>query len=52
MLPPHAVAPHVLRALRERLGEDFAGGVVINLGKRSYTYEDRLHVLPLDTLWR
>ena len=41
-----------LRALRERLGEDFAGGVVINLGKRSYTYEDRLHVLPLDTLWR
>ncbi|WP_281399391.1 hypothetical protein [Streptomyces flaveus] len=31
---------------------DFAGGVVINLGKRSYTYEDRLHVLPLGTLWR
>ncbi|MER7197431.1 hypothetical protein CG723_29435 [Streptomyces sp. CB01635] len=41
-----------LRALRERLGEDFAGGVVINLGKRSYTYEERLHVLPLDALWR
>jgi predicted AAA+ superfamily ATPase len=41
-----------LRALRDRLGDEFVGGAVINLGKRSYTYDDRLHVLPLETLWR
>lgn len=41
-----------LRELRDRLGGDFVGGAVINLGRRSYTYDDRLYVLPLDTLWR
>lgn len=41
-----------LRLLRDRLGEDFVGGVLLNLGTRSYTKEDRLHVLPLDALWR
>lgn len=40
-----------LRLLRDKLGADFAGGVVINLGRLSYTYEDRLHVMPLDRLW-
>ena len=40
-----------LRLLRDRLGQEFLGGVVLNLGQRSYTYEDRLHVLPLDHLW-
>lgn len=40
-----------LRLLRDRLGTSFLGGVVLNLGQRSYTYEDRLHVLPLDRLW-
>lgn len=40
-----------MRMLRDRLGDSFVGGVVINLGQRSYTYEDRLHVLPLDRLW-
>jgi predicted AAA+ superfamily ATPase len=40
-----------LRLLRDRLGSAFVGGVVINLGQVSYTYEDRLHVLPLDRLW-
>jgi predicted AAA+ superfamily ATPase len=40
-----------LRLLRDKLGDSFTGGVVVNLGQRSYTYEDRLHVLPLDRLW-
>lgn len=40
-----------LRLLRDRLGGDFVGGVLLNLGQRSYTYDDRLHVMPLDRLW-
>jgi predicted AAA+ superfamily ATPase len=40
-----------LRLLRDKLGTDFLGGVLLNLGQRSYTYEDRLHVIPLDRLW-
>jgi len=40
-----------LRLLRNKLGSTFVGGTVVNLGQRSYTYEDRLHVLPLDRLW-
>jgi predicted AAA+ superfamily ATPase len=40
-----------LRLLRDKLGDAFVGGAVVNLGQRSYTYEDRLHVLPLDRLW-
>ena len=40
-----------LRLLRDKLGAAFVGGAVVNLGQRSYTYEDRLHVLPLDRLW-
>jgi uncharacterized protein len=40
-----------LRLLRDKLGSDFAGGVVLDLGPRAYTKEDRLHVLPLDRLW-
>ena len=40
-----------LRLLRDSLGSDFVGGVVLHLGPRSYTKEDRLHVVPLDSLW-
>lgn len=40
-----------LRLLRDTLGSDFLGGVVLYLGPRSYTKEDRLHVVPLDHLW-
>jgi uncharacterized protein len=40
-----------LRLLRDKLGSAFVGGAVVNLNQRSYTYEDRLHVLPLDRLW-
>ncbi|RRD05187.1 ATP-binding protein [Arachnia propionica] len=37
--------------LRDLLGERFLGGIMMTTGKRSYTYQDRLHVLPVDRLW-
>ncbi len=41
-----------LRLMRDRLGDDFVAGVLINLGQRSYRYDDRLYVISLDRLWR
>ena len=41
-----------MRQLRDLLGSSFVGGVVFYTGNRSYTYDDRLHVLPIDRLWR
>ena len=40
-----------LRILRDKLGDEFVGGVVLHLGIHSYTREDRIYVLPLDRLW-
>jgi hypothetical protein len=40
-----------LRYLRDKLGRDFVAGVVLYLGRLSYTKDDRLHVIPLDRLW-
>ena len=40
-----------LRSLRGLMGDAFLGGVVLNLGQRSYTIEPRIHVLPVDRLW-
>ena len=40
-----------LRKLREALGDRLIAGVALNTGVRSYTFEDRLHVMPLDRLW-
>lgn len=40
-----------LRKLRDAVGEAFVAGVVLYTGERGYTYEDRLHVLPIDRLW-
>ena len=40
-----------LRRLRELLGNAFLAGVALYTGARSYTYEDRLHVMPIDRLW-
>jgi predicted AAA+ superfamily ATPase len=40
-----------LRKLRDAVGEAFVAGVALHLGARSYTAEDRLHVLPVDRLW-
>ena len=41
-----------LRKLRAAVGSQFIGGYVLNLGPRSYTYEDRLHCISLDRLWK
>lgn len=41
-----------LRKLREALGSRFIAGVAVSTGPRSYTYEDRIHVMPIDRLWR
>lgn len=40
-----------LRLMREKLGDYFVAGVVINLGRRSYRYDDRLYVVAMDRLW-
>jgi len=40
-----------LAKLRDSLGAQFIGGIVLHLGERSYTYADRLHVVPLDRVW-
>jgi predicted AAA+ superfamily ATPase len=37
--------------LRDALGAQFVGGFALYLGERSYTFADRLHVVPLDRLW-
>lgn len=41
-----------LRKLRNALDTRFLGGVVLHLGRRAYTHDDRLHSLPVDRLWR
>jgi len=41
-----------LEQLREALGPRFRAGVVLTTGRRSYTYADRLHVMPIDRIWR
>lgn len=40
-----------LAQLRDLLGARFIGGIVLTTGSRSYTYEDRLHGMPIDRLW-
>lgn len=40
-----------LRQLRDAVGPRFAGGIILTTGSRSYTYADRLHVMPIDRLW-
>lgn len=40
-----------LRLLRDKLGSSFRGGVVLHLGSRSYTKEERIYVAPVDRLW-
>lgn len=39
--------------LRDLFGDRFVAGIAFSTGERSYsTDEDRIHVLPLDRLWR
>jgi predicted AAA+ superfamily ATPase len=40
-----------LRKLRDATGDLFVGGFALHLGERSYTFEDRIHVVPLDRIW-
>lgn len=40
-----------LGQLRDALGRRFAAGIILTTGSRSYTYDDRLHVMPIDRLW-
>ena len=40
-----------LRKVRDAVGDALLAGVALILGSRSYTYEDLLHVMPLDRLW-
>ncbi len=40
-----------LRKLRSALGDRFIGGVALYTGARSYRFEDRIYVLPIDRLW-
>lgn len=39
------------RKLRGAVGKPFLAGVVFYLGRRCYTFEDRLHVMSADQLW-
>src|SRR5665811_1070588 len=36
-----------LGSLRDKLGARFVAGVTLHTGERSYTHDDRLHVLPI-----
>ena len=40
-----------LRLLRDRLGNRFAGGFVLNLGELAYRKENKIVVMPLSALW-
>lgn len=40
-----------LRKMRDALGQRFIAGIALSLGSRSYTYDDRLFVMPVDRLW-
>ncbi|GAB3706442.1 ATP-binding protein [Mariniluteicoccus flavus] len=40
-----------LAQLRDVLGPRFRAGIILTTGMRSYTYDDRLHVMPIDRLW-
>ena len=40
-----------LAQLRDALGTRFSAGIILTTGRRSYTYDDRLHVMPIDALW-
>jgi hypothetical protein len=40
-----------LHLLRDRLGDRFAGGWVLNFGELAYRKEDKIAIMPLSTLW-
>jgi predicted AAA+ superfamily ATPase len=40
-----------LRKLRDAAGPRYLGGIALCTGRRTYTVDDRLHVMPIDRLW-
>ncbi|MHB8290745.1 MAG: ATP-binding protein [Acidimicrobiales bacterium] len=40
-----------LRKLRNALGDRFLAGIALYTGTRSYGYEDKIYVVPIDRLW-
>ncbi len=48
-VPGEALRP--LRKLSLATGSPFLAGIALYTGDRSYTFEDRLHVVPIDRLW-
>ena len=40
-----------LRLLRDRLGERFIAGFLLNLGELAYRKEERIQIMPLSGLW-
>jgi len=48
-VPGDALRP--LRKLRNASGPQFLAGIALYTGDRSYTFEDRLHVVPIDRVW-
>lgn len=40
-----------LRTLRDALGDRFIAGVAFCTGLRSFTFEDRIHIMPVDRIW-
>ena len=49
-IPSKELGPMV--KLRDELGDRFIAGAVLYTGGLSYTPQDRIHVLPVDRLWR
>jgi predicted AAA+ superfamily ATPase len=41
-----------LLKLRRRLGDRFLGGVILYTGAPSYSSQDRIHIVPIQRLWR
>lgn len=44
-------AASALARLRRKLGGQFLGGLLLYTGERSYTLDDRIHVVPISRLW-
>ncbi|MGH7881498.1 MAG: hypothetical protein ACREN8_01115 [Candidatus Dormibacteraceae bacterium] len=38
--------------LANKLGDHFLGGVLLYTGTRAYNFQPRIHVVPLDRLWK
>ena len=49
-VPGKQLAP--LQTLRDRLGPSFKAGIAFYLGPAAYRADDRIHVLPVDRLWK